>query len=191
MKKELRCDSCGSIIKKSQCARAKDILIDKKSGKTIEISKQVPVLINYSYGGKRYDKVPDAEDIALIEKIKEMDTDKWYPTEEVPYGEKTADPIKAGFNKVNLFYTERNLCALALIWDMAQRSRYKNQIIFCITAVLMKTAQCRYEKRKNQFSGRYAKCIVYSKYTGRKKYFYTCEGENKGYRTCIFFHKEG
>ena len=60
MKKELRCDSCGSIIKKSQCARAKDILIDKKSGKTIEISKQVPVLINYSYGGKRYDKVPDA-----------------------------------------------------------------------------------------------------------------------------------
>lgn len=140
MKKELRCDSCGSIIKKSQCARAKDILIDKKSGKTIEISKQVPVLINYSYGGKRYDKVPDAEDIALIEKIKEMDTDKWYPTEEVPYGEKTADPIKAGFNKVNLFYTERNLCALALIWDMAQRSRYKNQIIFCITAVLMKTA---------------------------------------------------
>lgn len=49
MKKELRCDSCGSIIKKSQCARAKDILIDKKSGKTIEISKQVPVLINYSY----------------------------------------------------------------------------------------------------------------------------------------------
>ena len=140
MKKELRCDSCGSIIKKSQCARAKDILIDKKSGKTIEISKQVPVLINYSYGGKRYDKVPDAEDIALIEKIKEMDTDKWYPTEEVPYGEKTADPIKAGFNKVNLFYTERNLCALALIWDMAQRSRYKNQIMFCITAVLMKTA---------------------------------------------------
>lgn len=112
MKKELRCDSCGSIIKKSQCARAKDILIDKKSGKTIEISKQVPVLINYSYGGKRYDKVPDAEDIALIEKIKEMDTDKWYPTEEVPYGEKTADPIKAGFNKVNLFYTERNIFTL-------------------------------------------------------------------------------
>lgn len=85
------------------------------------------MLINYSYGGKRYDKVPDAEDIALIEKIKEMDTDKWYPTEEVPYGEKTADPIKAGFNKVNLFYTERNLCALALIWDMAQRSRYKTR----------------------------------------------------------------
>lgn len=140
MKKELRCDLCGSIIKKSQCARAKDILIDKKSGKTIEVSKQVPVLINYSYGGKRYDKVPDAEDIALMEKIKKMDTDKWYPTEEVPYGEKTADPIKAGFNRVNLFYTERNLCALALIWDMAQRSKYKNQIMFCVTAVLMKTA---------------------------------------------------
>ncbi|MFQ9465887.1 MAG: hypothetical protein ACLR09_13695 [Gallintestinimicrobium sp.] len=110
-------------------------------------------------------------------------------------GKKTADPIKAGFNKVNLFYTERNLCALALIWDMAQRSRYKNQIMFCITAVLMKTASKLHnvgmKKRKNQFSGRYAKCIVYSKYTGRKKYFYTCEGENKGYRTCIFFHKEG
>ncbi len=43
------------------------------------------------------------------------------------------------------------------------------------------------KERKNQFSGRYAKCTVYSEYPGRKKYFYTCERENKRHRTCIFF----
>ena len=75
-------------LKSHNAQGAKDILIDRKSGKTIEISKQVPVLINYSYGGKRYDKVPDAEDIALIEKNQGMDTNKWYPTAEVPYGGK-------------------------------------------------------------------------------------------------------
>ena len=140
MKKELRCNACGSIITKTQCARAKDILVDKVTGKTIEVSKQVPVLINYSYGGKRYDKKPDAQDLELIEKIKELDTAKWFPTTEVPYGEKTADPIKAGITRVNLFYTERNLYALALIWDKAQKSKYKNQVMFCVTAILMKTA---------------------------------------------------
>lgn len=140
MKKELRCNVCGSIIKKTQCPRAKEILMDKLTGKTIEVSKQVPVLINYSYGGKRYDKKPDAIDLALIEKIKGIREEKWYPSVTVPYGEKTSDPIKAGFNRVNLFYTERNLFALASIWDKAQKSRYKNQIMFCLTAILIKTA---------------------------------------------------
>ena len=40
----------------------------------------------------------------------------------VPYGEKTADPIKAGFNRVNLFYTEKEILRTCfLIWDMAQK----------------------------------------------------------------------
>ena len=140
MKKEIRCHLCGSIVKKSKCARAKDILVDKTTGKIIEISKQVPVLINYSYGNKRYNKKPDFQDLALIEKINELDTVKWYPTMEIPYGDKTADPIKLGITRVNLYYTERNLYALALLWDKAQKSKYKNQIMFCITAILMKTA---------------------------------------------------
>lgn len=140
MKKELRCNACGSIIKKTQCPRAKEILVDKLTGKTIEVSKQVPVLINYTYGGKRYDKKPDIQDLTLIEKIKGMNGEKWYPSTVVPYGEKTADPIKAGFTRVNLFYTERNLFALASIWDKAQKSKYKNQVMFCLTAILIKTA---------------------------------------------------
>lgn len=141
MRKELRCKHCNTIVTKSKCQRAKDIRVDAKTGKVIEFAKQVPVLINYTAAGKRYDKKPDADDLALIEKIDHMDISQyWYPTTEIPMGEKTSDPIKIGITNVSLYYTVRNLHAISAIWAKAKTSKYKNQIMFCVTSVLMKTA---------------------------------------------------
>ena len=194
MRKELRCNSCGSIIKKTQCLRAKEITIDKVTGNTIEFSKQVPVLINYTYGGKRYDKKPDAQDIGLIEKIKEMDTARWYPTTEIPYGEKTSDPIKAGFTRVNLYYTERNLYALALIWDKAQKSKYKNQIMFCVTAILMKTASKLHnvgmKKGKINLAGAMPNALYIPSILAERNIFTLVRGKIKDIEPVFSFSKE-
>lgn len=141
MRNALHCPSCGAEIKKSKCERAKEIYYSEKYGTTASFAKQVPVLINYVYAGKKYEKKPDQDDLSLIEKIKSNSKNEyWYPENEVPYGVKTADPINLGITNVNLFYTTRNLHVISTLWAEAEKTKYKNQIRFCITSILIKTA---------------------------------------------------
>lgn len=143
MRKEQHCPHCHAIIKKSKCERAKELYYNQALDKTSSFAKQVPVLINYTVGGKKYNKKPDDHDLELLEKVKEFSystTDYWYPTDEVPHGVKTSDPINLGITNVNLFYTDRNLYVLSVLWEEARKTNYRNQIWFCITSVLIKTA---------------------------------------------------
>lgn len=141
MRSTLHCPGCGAEVKKSKCERAKEIYYSEKLGTTASFAKQVPVLINYFYAGKKYEKKPDQNDLALIEEIKRnAGSEYWYPENKVPNGVKTADPINLGITNVNLFYTSRNLYVLSALWNEAERTQYKNQIRFCITSILIKTA---------------------------------------------------
>lgn len=141
MRNEQHCPKCNATISKSKCERAKEMYYSKVTGTTTTFAKQVPVLINYQYGGKRYEKVPDENDLTLIEKIRcKSDNTYWFPEDPIPNGVKTADPIKLGITNVNLFYTSRNLYVLAALWEKASKTKYQNQIRFCITSVLIKTA---------------------------------------------------
>ncbi|WP_295168509.1 site-specific DNA-methyltransferase [Ruminococcus sp.] len=137
----MHCPNCRVEIKKSNCERAKEIYFNPNTGTTASFAKQVPVLINYVYSGRKYEKKPDKNDLELIERIKNEASSKyWYPENTVPKGIKTADPINLGVTNVNLFYTSRNLYVLSALWDSAEKTEFKNQIRFCITAVLIKTA---------------------------------------------------
>ena len=116
---KFNCPKCGIQVKKQQCEHAKTIIYDKALQHVIELSKQVPVMINYSYGGKRFEKEPDSEDIALIEKIDAMDIPYWYPTNEIPVGDKTGDATKLGITHAHLFYTKRILYILSSYYAKA------------------------------------------------------------------------
>ena len=141
MRKEMHCPHCDAEIKKSKCARAQEVYYNSTTGTTAAFAKQVPVLINYVYGGKKFQKKPDSDDLTLIEKIKTESVGKyWYPDDQIPEGVKTADPISMGITNVNLFYTSRNLYVISAIWDAAKKTEFQNQIRFCITSVLIKTA---------------------------------------------------
>ena len=56
---------CNSELKKTNCTRAQETHIDSGLNETVTMVKQVPVLINYSVGKKRFEKTPDDYDIAL------------------------------------------------------------------------------------------------------------------------------
>ena len=141
MRSAFQCNHCGLEIKKSQCDRAKDVRYIADKGETVTFAKQVPVLINYTYNGKRYDKKPDEEDLRKIQRISENGCKEyWYPIDEVPNGEKLNEPRKLGITNVSLFYTTRNLSVLSAIWDKAANTEFSNQIRFCVTSVLIKTA---------------------------------------------------
>lgn len=114
VKKEFKCNHCSTALKKNDCIRAKITEYDEGLGELHEFSKQVPVLINYSFNGKRYEKVPDCEDLENLKKIERYRFDLDYPVDELPTGYNTEQPKKShGFTNVHHFYTKRNLITLA------------------------------------------------------------------------------
>jgi len=92
---------------------------DKAINTIIRQAKQVPVFINYSIAKKRFEKTPDSFDIELIEQIELNDIPYWIPTDEIPIGDKTSDPINVGITHAHHFYTKRNLYILSAFWSKA------------------------------------------------------------------------
>jgi DNA modification methylase/DNA-directed RNA polymerase subunit RPC12/RpoP len=112
----IECKKCGSKYKKNQLERAWDTFYDEAIDKVVKQIKQVPVKISYSIGNKRYDKVPDKLDLVLISKINKLEIPYWFPTNEIPNGDKTGEPIRLGITHIHHFYTKRNLFILSYLW---------------------------------------------------------------------------
>ena len=73
--------------------------------------------INYSVGKKRFEKRLDAWDLALIQKIEDMDIPYWIPTDKMPEGFNTEQPkVSHGLTHVYHFYTRRNLFILSALY---------------------------------------------------------------------------
>lgn len=117
---------------------------------TLRQAKQVPVLINYSIGKKRFEKSPDAVDLALIEKIEQGRIPYWYPTDRMMEGGETRRNDPFGITHVHHFYTKRNLWCLATFWKKMLNSPYKNflqQFVLGSLRILSKQAKHNKERR--------------------------------------------
>jgi len=127
---EFPCPHCGVMLSKRTMDRAWVTKYDKAIGQTIRQAKQVPVLVNYSVGKKRYEKAPDAFDLALIEKIEELDIPYWFPTDRMPEGYNTEQPkVSHGLTHVHHFYTKRNLWVLGALRATARGAHRISQLI--------------------------------------------------------------
>lgn len=112
--KNFNCPSCSAETTKQECERSWITFYDKAIGEKVTQAKQVPVMINYTFDGKRYEKAPDENDFKLIEKIESMDIPYWYPTYRMPEGYNTQQPKNShGITHVHHFYTKRNLWVLS------------------------------------------------------------------------------
>lgn len=122
---EFTCPHCGAKLTKRSVDHAWITRYDKAVGESIRQTKQVPVLINYTAGKKRFEKKPDAADLGLIKKVEGSDIPYWFPMEKFMFkGEHWGDTWRAGYHagitNVHHFYTKRNLWVLSAI-----RSRCK------------------------------------------------------------------
>jgi DNA modification methylase/predicted RNA-binding Zn-ribbon protein involved in translation (DUF1610 family) len=133
VKDKFKCHFCGMEVRKNDCERAQELYFDTITQCTYNLSKQVPVRINYTYAGKRYEKEPDQYDFDLINKINNMSVDYWIPTDELPAGYNTEQPKKShGLSKIHLFYTKRNLITLAYFYHQIDML---DEIGFALTKV--------------------------------------------------------
>lgn len=115
----------------------------------ISQNKQVPALINYSVNGKRFEKKPDSDDRAILEKIdRYLATAGILPIPMMHRGGKNWGAIwRAGYHygitHVHHFYTSRNLLILNDAWKTAPTK----EVQWAISAVL------NYINKKQSYTG--------------------------------------
>ena len=126
---EFICPHCNSLQTKRTVSKAKVTSYDTALQQTIVQTKSIPVLINYTRQGKRYDKSPDINDLALIKKIEDFVIPYWFPTNKIPKGDKTGEPLREGITNVHHFYTKR-----ALYIFSAFNSKAHGKLLWLLTA---------------------------------------------------------
>lgn len=144
------CPHCRSELTKRACVRAQDTHFDTRLNETVTMARQVPVLINYSIGKKRFEKTPDNFDLALIERIDNMEVPYWYPTDLLPKGYNTQQPKRShGITHVHQFYTRRNLRALASFWNRISKSELKPHLLqFVLGSLRILSKQAKHNKER-------------------------------------------
>ena len=145
VREEFECKACKAKLGKRGLQRAANRFFDSVVGKEIVQTKQIPVLINYSIGGKKYEKKVDAFDLAILEKIASLEIPYWYPTDAVlGRGENWGDTWRSGYHygitHIHHFYFDRTLWVLSKLWDEVRKIkdvRLRNQTIFWIQSVTL------------------------------------------------------
>ena len=103
--------------------KKKEQFYDKHARATFSRNNRIPVLINYSVGSNRFEKVPDAKDLSLVRRIEEHPIKDFFPTFELPYaGIMTHERVKIadyGVHRFNHFFMPRQLIALSTVWRLA------------------------------------------------------------------------
>lgn len=135
------CPSCGAKIKKKECDNAVNTVYDPYIQDTIQIIKQKPVLINYSVGKKKYEKIPDQADLDLINKTKLMSNPYWVPTNRLPEGGETRRNDKYGITHVHHFYTNRSLISIGYLMDKVSTSKNPQKMRFLFEQIILGMAK--------------------------------------------------
>ena len=117
VKDEFNCPHCKVSLSKKKVNRLFETSYDSSLDKTVRACKRIPVLINYTYQGRRFEKQPDEKDISLINRINEISIPYWIPTDDVPAGDKTNEAIHKGVEHFHQFYFKRTLYVFSKLKD--------------------------------------------------------------------------
>lgn len=190
------CNNCAVELKKKDCDCAFEIYLDKVSSQTKQIIKQKPVLINYQFGGKRYNKKPDAKDIEIINRIENIDIPYWYPTLRMCEGKESRRNDKIGLTHVNDYFYKRTLYVLSKMFDLIKNAKQADVLKIWFTSQIINISKMnRYRPQVsfpyNPFSGTlYVSSMIceanpFNAYKGKIKKIVDALKENKGNSSCI------
>lgn len=141
VRKQFKCPYCGSELKKTECKHAIVTEYDELLKDTVSYARQVPIMINYSIGKKKYEKRLDSRDWEVIERVKATPLAYEVPVLPFPKGDKTGEPIRLGLTYVHQLYTRRNLIALSYIMEQVKKSYMKTEMRFLYEQIVFGMAK--------------------------------------------------
>ena len=142
------CQHCGAGAKKATLERSWTTGYDPVLKRSIRQAKQVPVTIIYEADGKRFEKNPDDEDLAVLRRITDGTIPYHFPSDRMPDGEESRRNDPLGITHVHHFFTKRNLWALASAWHHARSWRAK----FLVTSMMYRSSVLCAPKMSNYFA---------------------------------------
>ena len=131
------CPKCQVKLKKGDCEKAFTPVFDAALNKTIDIIKQKPVLINYQYGNKRYDKKPDPYDLEVLGRIDALTIPYWFPTDRLCEGRESRRNDKIGLTHVHHFFYKRTLYVLAKLFDLIEKAENADLLKIMFTSQII------------------------------------------------------
>lgn len=84
VRNDVTCSHCGAVATKEKMDLQFESFMDAPHKRVDMRPKRVPVLIKYSVGRSSFTKVPDSDDLAIIEKISQLGLPENLPTDELP-----------------------------------------------------------------------------------------------------------
>ncbi|GMB08093.1 DNA methyltransferase [Thermolongibacillus altinsuensis] len=119
MNDDFCCKHCGIELSKKELERSFETVYDNDINEVVKRAKQVPVLVNYSYGNKRYERKPVKYDLDILEKIEKYNISSFIPTLRMIEGDESRRNDKIGITHVHHLYPKRNLIILSYLFEKA------------------------------------------------------------------------
>lgn len=146
LKQKITCSHCHAVQIKNKLRRSWTKKHYKIINESIDVAKQQPVLINYTYEGKRYEKHPDNNDLKRINEVSEKAGNiiNQFNIAMIPEGFNLNQPKKSHGVLYNFqFFTELNLYLyneiLSEINSRKLKETHKNYIDFLLSASIQRT----------------------------------------------------
>jgi DNA modification methylase len=122
------CPNCSKELTIHSMERAWISTYDHELQVVTNRAKQVPVLINYSVGSKRFEKSPDDDDLKIMRDLEKKNLPYDIPIVAFPAGVNTNQPRKShGVTHVHHLFTKRNLVLMSSI--LHEINTIENQLI--------------------------------------------------------------
>ena len=131
------CPHCAVKLTKSGLERLFETTFDAAIQETIKTLKRKPALIVYSVDGKRFEKKPDAQDLALLHKIATLPLPQEVPRQAFPFDDMWETPRlkEKGVTHTHQLFLPRPAQALAVAWRKASSvpdTRLRNMLLFFV-----------------------------------------------------------
>jgi len=102
-------------------------------------AKTVPVLINYSVGTSRFEKLPDDDDLSAIRSAERDISRVGFPIVDLIRGKETQRNVPRGITHLHHFLLPRELYSVALLRDRINKwpdASLRHALLFALTACM-------------------------------------------------------
>ncbi|HDQ8934273.1 TPA: DNA methylase [Pseudomonas aeruginosa] len=122
IKDEFPCPHCNAGLTKKKLERLYVSRLDSATGNTLQTPKRVPSLISYRVSKTKYEKKPDAADLALLQKIDALPLPDSVPVVAFPFADMWEAPRMRdkGITHTHHMFLPRAAQAMGTLWAKAQ-----------------------------------------------------------------------
>ena len=146
LRSAITCPSCGVASKESGWDVCYETTFDHLLQATHQQAKTVPVLINYTVGTSRFEKLLDDDDLAAIAHAGSNIRQFKFPVVELIPGRETRRNVSRGITHLHHFFTPRELLAAAMLLQEIERvddALTRQALTFAFTACLPYASKMR------------------------------------------------